>query len=281
MITQTLNRRQLLVLGAALAGTALSMPLAMVEAAGGRAGLPAAASLGPLINVPQTWNNCGPASISEILAYWGIQRSQAEIQPILRVDGPGAGMTPYGVPAYAASVGMRALMGVGGTGVLIKRLVAAGFPVMVHQVVSLSDTVGHYRPIEAYSDRLGIFTASDPYLGPGYQMSYALFNQLWAYRAGQFILLYPPSRQRALNAVLAAAGWNKTAAYTHDIALVRAGQEDVNPAGAAGGTAGFLALALAWDSVQLGRYSAARTYLLQAAAAGANPIEVAWIRALA
>ncbi len=142
----------------------------------------AAASLGPLINIPQTWNNCGPAAIAEVLAYWGISRTQSQVQAVLRVDGPSAGMTPYGVPTYARSVGLRALSGVGGTETLVKRLIAAGFPVIVHQVVSLSDLVGHWRPIEAYDDRQGIFTSSDPYLGPNHLIGYADFAQMWALR---------------------------------------------------------------------------------------------------
>src|SRR5260370_40734474 len=44
-------------------------------------------SLGPLINIPQTWNNCGPASVAEVLAYWGISRTQGEVQAVLRADG--------------------------------------------------------------------------------------------------------------------------------------------------------------------------------------------------
>src|SRR5437660_3706235 len=91
---------------------------------------PAAANLGPLINIPQTWNNCGPAAIAEVLAYWGISRTQGQVQAMLRVDGRGAGMTPYGVPSYARSLGLRTLSGVGGTPRLVKALIAAGFPVI-------------------------------------------------------------------------------------------------------------------------------------------------------
>ena len=109
----------------------------------------ASGALGPLMNIAQTWNNCGPASLAEVLAYWGISRTQGQIQAILRVDGPARGMTPYGVPGYARSLGMRALVGVGGTEALVKALISNGFPVIVSQQVSITYRIGHYRPIWA------------------------------------------------------------------------------------------------------------------------------------
>lgn len=239
------------------------------------------ASLGPLINIPQTWNNCGPAAVAEVLAYWGITRTQGAVQAALRVDGPVTGMTPYGVPAYARGVGLRALMGVGGSDRLIKLLVSAGLPAIVHQVVSLSDTVGHWRPIEAYDDRQGVFVTSDPYLGASYRIGYADFDWMWAQRAYSFFVLYPASRHAALAGAVAAAGWDKAAAYTRDLARVRAYQEDVIPTGApASASAGYHYLALAWDAAQAGQsLAAARAYLRQATRAEANPIEVRWISA--
>src|ERR1700690_2939262 len=74
-----------------------------------------AASLGPLINIPQTWNNCGPTSVAEVLAYWGIARDQYQVKAVLRADGNPYGMSPYRVPAYMRSMGMRALIGIAGS----------------------------------------------------------------------------------------------------------------------------------------------------------------------
>jgi uncharacterized protein len=272
-------------LGAAAGGlgsfAGMRSDLLWAHAAGTAPRIRAAASLGPLINIPQTWNNCGPAAIAEVLSYWGISRTQAQVQAMLRVDGPSAGMTPYGVPAYARSVGLRALSGVGGTEILVKRLIGAGFPAIVHQVVSLSDLVGHWRPIEAYDDRQGMFTASDPYLGPNHLIGYADFAQMWALRGQAFVVLYPASHQAKLTAVLSASRWNKIAAYTQDMALLKAGRLDAAPAGTpASASDGYHYLGMAWDAAQLSRRATARSYLQSATSAGANPIEVRWVGAL-
>jgi uncharacterized protein len=237
-------------------------------------------SLGPLINIPQTWNNCGPASIAEVLAYWGINRSQAEVQAVLRVNGIGRGMSPYGVPGYAKSVGVKALIGVGGSEALIKDLISNGFPVIVSQLVSLADPIGHYRPIEAYNDAQGTFISSDPYLGPGHQITYTDFATMWTHTDNEFIVLYPAARQARLTAVLAVAKWHKSAAYRKDLARLKSGRHDTVPLGAPAGVAhGYHYLAMAWDEAQLGNKKQAEAYVQKAVAGGTNPVEAGWVRA--
>src|SRR5438093_11155313 len=39
-----------------------------------------AGTVGPLITIAQSWNNCGPASVAEVLHFWGIQRTQDQVQ---------------------------------------------------------------------------------------------------------------------------------------------------------------------------------------------------------
>src|SRR5689334_21597461 len=40
---------------------------------------PAAASVGPMQHIVQTLNNCGPASVAEVLNHWGVQKTQADL----------------------------------------------------------------------------------------------------------------------------------------------------------------------------------------------------------
>jgi hypothetical protein len=272
----SMSRRTLLLgmIGGALTGSAWAR-----EAHAASAPAPAA-SLGPLIEIPQTYNNCGPATIAEVLAYWGISRTQSQVQSVLRVDGPIVGMTPYGVPAYARSLGLRALMGVGGTARLIKYFVQNRLPLIAHQVVSLGDSTGHWRPVEAYDDAQGVFTTSDTYLGAGYRLTYDTFARLWAERDNAFMVLYTASRQAAVSASLSASGWQKAEAYQRDLALLKAYQLEPKPASAPAGTdSAYRNLAMAWDEAQLGHASEARAYLRQASLAGANPTEVRWVGA--
>ncbi len=235
--------------------------------------------LGPLEYISQTLNNCGPASVAEVLDYWGISRTQAQVQAVLRADGNSHGMAPFGVPAYTASLGMNTLMGVGGSQQLVKSLVANGFPVIVSQWVSLTDHYGHYRPIEGYDDAKGVFIASDPYLGPNHQISYDEFGKIWNTN-NRFMVIFPTAKQPLLLAVLAANGWDKKAAYQADLAKLQNFRQPLGSAlGAyAGGRGGYSQLSLAWDQMELGNVDAANAALDAAIQQGAKQPTTDWIR---
>jgi predicted double-glycine peptidase len=249
------------------------------------ANLPVRASLGPLEFISQTLNNCGPASVAEVLNYWGNYRTQGQVQAILRADGNPGGMVPYGVPSYMHSLGMDVVIGVGGTDEEIKALVAAGFPVIVNQWVSPENHYGHFRPIEAYDDARGGFVSSDPYLGPDHFISYADFDEIWNTNSRRFIVIYPPSRQAAVQATLAASGWDKATTYQADLTKQEQRQTPhTSVANAAFRNSdyrqGYGALNLAWDELQLGQFDAARASLKTAASGHANPVVVNWIAQL-
>ena len=164
--------------------------------------------LGPLPFISQTVNNCGPASVAEVLAFWGINRGQGDVQSVLRGDGNPYGMTPAGVPSYVASLGLDVVLGTGGTPDLVKELLRAGFPIIVNQTVSDTDLELHYRPIQGFDDGRGVFIASDPLIGPEYTISYTEFDHVWTYTGQRFMVIYPPNKVDALNAALAAGKWD-------------------------------------------------------------------------
>lgn len=268
--------------GAIVAGSP-SLPANASPAAGAHAvavaPIRARGQLGPLINIPQTWNNCGPSSVAEVLAYWGIGRTQQQTAAVLRADGNPRGMAPYGVPAYMRSLGMRALLGIDGSERLIRALVSNGFPVIVSQWVSRADHVGHYRPIQAYDDRPGTFISSDPYLGQNHPIAYDEFDAIWRSTNRRFMVLYPPGRAPLLRTVLESAGWEAGRAYRQDLARTR---------GLLAGTIADLTgygsprtyyLAIAWDHLQLGQGGPARQALGSAILAGANAVVARWIGA--
>jgi hypothetical protein len=237
----------------------------------------ATGGLDPLPTIVQTLNNCGPASIAEVLSYWGIARTQEQVQAVVRADGSPRGMAPFGVPGYARSLRLRAMIGVGGTERLIKALISNRFPVIASQWVSVDDHIRHYRPIEAYDDRRGIFVSSDPYLGANHPITYGDFTHMWTVSDGRFLVLYPPSRQPLLDAVLASAGWSHAAAYRHDLIWQQARLRRLPPDVPATVARYYGYPSVAWDEMELGNVAAARQALRQAAQHGASPVVIGWI----
>ena len=227
----------------------------------------------------QTYNNCGPAAIAEVLRYWGIARTQGQVQAVLRADGNPRGMVLYGVPSYARSLGLETMIGVEGNDTLVKALVANGFPVMVSQWVSDSSRIAHYRPIEAYDDAKGIFVSSDTLLGPGHTIPYDEFDRIWTRNDYEFTVMYPPSKQALLSSVLASTGWDRTAAYQGALARMSRWAHASSGPGSSdhAGYTGFRELAMAWNQLQLGQLDAAAEALRQATAQRANTVLVGWI----
>jgi hypothetical protein len=239
---------------------------------------PHSAQVGQLVYIQQTLNNCGPASVAEVLRFWGIFRTQDQVQAVLRADGNPRGMVPYGVPSYIQSLNMRVVMGVNGDEDMIKYFVSGGFPVIVSQWVSETDHTGHYRPIEGFDDERGGFVSSDPYLGPDHFINYDEFDRIWATNSRRFIVLYPASKEGAKNAIIASSGWDKNAAYQADLEKLQRRLDMWKPRSADGNfRQHFGVLAVTWDEIELGNLDAAASSLREAQAGGANPIVVGWL----
>jgi predicted double-glycine peptidase len=235
------------------------------------------ASLGPLETIVQTLNNCGPSSVAAVLAYWRVYLSEAEVASVMRADNSFWGMSPVYLPAYAQSLGMRALVGYGGTEKLVKALIANGFPVIVSQYVSSFDPIRHYRPIEAYDNRAGIFVSADPYLGAAHVISYTAFNAIWSESDNRFQVVYPLSYQSLVGAVLRAAGWNKQRTYSRAIAWEEA-QIRTSAFQSAGSWIWYNGFAdIAFDEAQLGQYRKAEVALASANRQKVGTVLIGWV----
>jgi uncharacterized protein len=184
----------------ALAFVAAVAPAAVSDSSG------TAGSIGPLLHINQSLNNCGPASVAEVLDYWGIEKSQTELNTILRHGN--VIMSTDDVADYVASLGLREFIGNDGSDDVIKDLIANGLPVIVAQYVSPTNLFPHFRPIEAFDDSRQQFSASDPLLGAGYSLTYAEFDRLWNESQRTFLVIYPPSKQSDLEQALAAASFD-------------------------------------------------------------------------
>ncbi len=218
--------------------------------------------------ISQTLNNCGPASVAEVLDFLGLHRTQAQVAQVLRPNLPAYGMSLAGVPFYAESLGMRTVEGVGASDTLVKTFVANGLPVIVSDLVSRQEPIRHFRPIDGYDDGAGYFIGSDPYLGPNHRISYADFDDLWQISGGRFVVLYPPDRQPLVDAIM--ASYDRASAYQQALAKaeLRAAQQP---------RLAWSWMDLADSQIELGQLSAASRSVQQAAQLGL-PFESHWLQ---
>ena len=201
----------------ATGGESLATPTAAPQAAPTQSPSQSAATLSPpvaalpptalLVGVRheyQGWNNCAPSSLGMVLSYFGRAEAQAQIAPVLKPDPSDKNVSPHEFAAYAQTIGYRARVGVGGDIDLLKRLLAAGLPVIVEIWLELEpdDGMGHYRVLLGYDDGSETFTAHDSYVGPNLSMSYAALDDVWRVFNRTFVVIYPQASEAGVTEML-------------------------------------------------------------------------------
>ncbi len=190
--------------------------------------LPVQASLPPLTHTYQTWNNCGPATLSMALRYFDRTETQADAAAFLKPDPEDKNVSPDEMAAYARSLGLEATVRVGGDLTRLKQLLGAGFPVLVETwfIPEPGDQMGHYRLLTGYDDASGHFIAHDSYNGPNVHLEYAAFDELWRVFNRVYLVIYYPDQAGQLAALLGDE-MNDAAMYAR--ALDTARLEALNP----------------------------------------------------
>ena len=166
--------------------------------------IPLAASLPPVTHTYQTWNNCGPATLSMALYYFGQSGTQADAAAFLKPDPEDKNVSVNEMAAYARSLGLMATVRVGGDLNRLKQLIAAGFPVIVETwfIPDPGDQMGHYRVLVGYDDETRQFTAQDSYNGPNVRLSYDVFDEFWRVFNRVHLVIYESSQANDLASIL-------------------------------------------------------------------------------
>jgi len=196
--------------------------------------LPASALLQNDYQVYETWNDCGPASLSMALSYFGINESQAALAAVLRPYQNDQGnnddkdVTMDELAAEARTFGLLAYHRPSGTMQIMKRFIAAGMPVIAETVLTKDDDIGHFRVVKGYDDTALTLTQDDSMQGHNVQFSYSDFDAMWKKYNYEYLVLVPKSKQRIAEAILG-RDLNPKVAWTRTAALDRAGLA-LNPA---------------------------------------------------
>ncbi len=161
---------------------------------------PPSAHISGLRIIAQTFNNCGPANLTMLLNYYGHDDRQADVERVVRPLREDANVSPWELVAYTNDhTPLTAEYFAGGDLDLLKRLLAAGFPVIVEKGYEPSARLGwmgHYLTLIGYHDGRQAFTALDSYLGPwdssGREISYDELLTYWQQFNYIYLLVYPP-----------------------------------------------------------------------------------------
>jgi hypothetical protein len=148
------------------------------------------------------WNYCGPANIAMALSYWGWQGTHDDAAKGLRTYSKDKNVMPYEMADFAREqAGIGALVRVGGDLDILKRLIAAGFPVVVEKGPHFRDInyqvtwMGHYQTLTGYNDQGGYFIAQDSYIEANYHQPYTEFISEWRSFNYLYLVVYPIEKE--------------------------------------------------------------------------------------
>ncbi len=156
----------------------------------------------------QTMNNCGPAALSMVFAYYGVDQSQQTIGDVLRpYQNPTGNNDNKGVfmdqmLAYAESSGFVAFHRVNGDLDTLRALVSNNIPVVVQTLMSLNDDIGHFRIVTGYSDAQQQIIQTDPYRGANLRYSFSDFLEMWQPYGYEYLVIVPKNTAPLVTSIL-------------------------------------------------------------------------------
>lgn len=161
----------------------------------------------------QDWNNCGPATLALGLRFFGWQGDQYDISDLLKPDRGDKNVNVEELVYYVRTRAgwLNADFRVGGDLEILRRFLAAGYPVIVEKGFVLDENdggggwAGHYLLLTGYDDSEGYFIAQDTNPGTGgsdRHVSYATLDEGWQAFNRVFLYLYPPEQQATIDRLL-------------------------------------------------------------------------------
>jgi tetratricopeptide (TPR) repeat protein len=173
--------------------------------------IPVSVSLSGIRHEYQQFNNCAPASLSMVMSYWGWTGSQFDTRAYLRpsFETDDKNVNPFEIVDYVEkNTPYDALWRVGGNLDLLKRLLAAGFPVLIEKGLDPHDDawLGHYQIVSGYDDPNSRFLVYDSYEGPAeaWSVPYDVIAQFWRHFNFVYVVVFQPERAAEVRSILGA-----------------------------------------------------------------------------
>jgi tetratricopeptide (TPR) repeat protein len=194
--------------------------------------IPAAIRLEGILPVWQDTNRCSAAAFTIQLSYFTGDRPYDAVIRALNPHPEDVSVRVEEMVQLAESTyGLRGIIRYGGDIDILKRLVAAGFPVLVENVYydgagGFNDWLSHNRVIMGYDDALGELYTFDPLLGMGEDqrgrpIPYADYDVRWQAFNYNYLVLYRPEEEALLQDALGDQ-WELDANLEHTLARAEA-----------------------------------------------------------
>jgi tetratricopeptide (TPR) repeat protein len=154
--------------------------------------------------VPQSFNNCGPATTSMILQYFGFNVDQNQTKAALRTNPDDKNVFTYEMANYLRKdYGIESKLLYGGDIQLIKKLLANGFYVVLEDWLHPNEDIGHVTIIRGFDDDQGVLIADDSFIGVNITYPYEQFVQTqWKPFNYEYLPVYEAGNEDLLKAIV-------------------------------------------------------------------------------
>jgi len=156
----------------------------------------------------QTFNNCGPATLSMILSYYEVYKAQKELGDEMRPyqhpkgDNDDKTIFPIEFVTWVEKFGLKAFYRPNGSLQLIKLLTANGIPVVVKTWLRPNEDIGHFRIVRGFDEGSQKIISDDSYFGPNQKISYFTFMEMWQPFNYGYVPVYRPEKEELVKAIL-------------------------------------------------------------------------------
>ena len=157
------------------------------------------------------YNFCGPANLSMALTFWGWKGNRDTVGEYVKTNKDDKNVMPYELLDFVQyQTDYYGLIRYGGDIDLIKKLVAAGFPVVTEKGYYTYDMtgrygwLGHYQFVTGFDEAKKVLVVQDTYIdkGENHEFTYDDFIKGWRSFDYLFMLVYPLDRQAELFSLL-------------------------------------------------------------------------------
>ncbi|MBN1147743.1 MAG: C39 family peptidase [Anaerolineales bacterium] len=174
--------------------------------------LPSAVSLPSPAWERQDINNCGPASLTMYLRFYGWEGNQTDIADVLKPFREDRNVNVEELVYYVRTRAgwLNAEYRVGGSLALLKQLTAAGIPVMIEETFYFDEPywvnddlwAAHYQLVTGYDEAAQTFVGQDSFHGADQQIPYRSLDEYWQAFNRVYILIYLPHQEEIVKAIL-------------------------------------------------------------------------------
>lgn len=179
----------------------------------------------------QDINNCGPASLTMYLRFYGWEGVQLDIADVLKPLREDRNVNVEELIYYVRTHAgwLNAEYRVGGDLDRIKQFLAAGIPVMIEESFYFEEPfwvnddlwAAHYALITGYDDATQMFTIQDSFRGADQKVFYETTDEYWQAFNRVYILIYTPEQEGTVQSILG-ADWDADANRQHALEVAQA-----------------------------------------------------------